>query len=90
MTFFPTHCLFQNQDMRMMIKCAKKNGRLYYLKELKTLKVSKWNQPLTLLSDNCLTNKGMIWLHYFRVGHPSFQTLETMSLSLFKGLNSKM
>lgn len=44
----------------------------------------KKNLSSSFLSSS---NKDAIWLHHFRLGHPSFAVLQIMFPSLFKGLN---
>ena len=84
--FYPSHCIFQDQVSGKRIGHAKERDGLYYLEEPRTSSVIKNKLPLSLLSSS---NKDTIWLHHFRLGHPSFGVLKTMFPSLFKGLSAE-
>ncbi|XP_071905634.1 uncharacterized protein [Coffea arabica] len=62
------------------IGLAKVNDGLYYLEEMSGNKKNKNQLSLTCSSNN----KSEIWLHHFRLGHPSFMLLKSMFPSLFK------
>ena len=81
--FSPNSCEFQERDSRKMIGYAKVKEGLYYLKEFSEL---KYVPPMSFLAKS---NKDVLWLHHFRLGHPSFVVLQSMYPSLFKGLDSR-
>ena len=78
--FYSTHCVFQDLVTGRTIGLAKVNDGLYYLEEMSGNKKNKNQLSLTCSSNN----KSEIWLHHFRLGHPSFILLKSMFPSLFK------
>jgi len=83
-TFYPSYCDFQDQDSGRRIGRAKEKDGLYYLEISTTPSMIKTNLSSSFLSSS---NKDVIWLHHFRLGHPSFAVLKIMFPSLFKGLD---
>lgn len=86
-TFFPSYCVFQEQDTKRTIGRARERDGLYYLEDQRIN--NKIQIPLslssTLLSELVISNKDKIWLYHRRLGHPSFTTLKMMFPSFFKG-----
>ena len=82
MTFYPTHCTFQDQELGKMNGLAKEQNGLYYLETSSVLFVS-------FLSKHYLVNKEKIWLYHRRFGYPSFRTLKILFPSLFRKLDVK-
>ncbi|KAJ9552519.1 hypothetical protein OSB04_016564 [Centaurea solstitialis] len=70
-----------------MIGHAKKKDGLYYLD---TSSGKPTSRPISLVSESLSSNKVQIWLHHFRLGHPSFHTLRTMFPQLFKKINASL
>ena len=60
---------------------AKEKNGLYYLETPNASKRVTKNFPLSLLKSS---NKDAIWLHHFRLGHPSFGVLKSCSLLCLK------
>ena len=83
-TFYPSYCDFQDQGSGRRIGRAKEKDGLYSLETSPTPSMIKKNLSSSFL---CSSNKDAIWLHHFRLGHPSFAVLQIMFPSLFKGLN---
>ena len=79
-TFYPIHCVFQDQDLRKMIGLAKHQNRLCYFETSSESSVS-------FPSMHHLVNKEKIWLHHRRLRHSSFRTLKIMFPSLFRKLD---
>ena len=77
--FFLSHCVLQDQVSGRKIGLAKERNGLYHL-EISQKTTS--NLPVSLLSSS---NKDAIWLHHYRLGHPSFRVLKIMFPQLFIG-----
>ena len=86
-TFFPSHCVFQEQDTKRMIGRASERDGLYYLENQSGR--TRVENPLStsFLSESVMSNKNKIWLYHRCLGHPSFKVLKIMFPSLFKGSN---
>lgn len=84
-TFSPNTCIFQEPTTGKTIGLAKEKDGLYHLN------TSSGKTPIhnhvSFLSDSLSSNKIQIWLHHFRLGHPSFHVLKHMFPHLFKGIN---
>ena len=78
--FYPTYCVFQDQDLGKMIGLAKERNMLYYLEIPSELSVS-------FLFEHHFFNKRKIRLHHHRLGHLSFITLKILFPSLFEKLD---
>ena len=78
--FYPTYCVFQDQDLGKMIGLAKERNMLYYLEIPSELSVS-------FLFEHHFFNKRKIRLHHHRLGHLSFITLKILFPSLFRKLD---
>ena len=80
-TFFPSHCVLQEQGSGRRIGLAKERNGLYHLESSQKVRS---NLPLSFLSSS---NKDTIWLYHLRLGHPSFRVLKVMFPHLFQGLD---
>ena len=80
--FFLSHCVLQDQVSGRKIGLAKERNGLYHLEISK--KISS-NLHVSLLSSS---NKDVIWLHHYRLGHPSFKVLQILFPQLFIGLDT--
>ena len=83
-TFYPTHCVFQDRILGKKIGLAKEKDGLYYLETVSKSTSVKENISLSVISS---WNKDVIWLYHYRFGHPSFRVLQRMFPSLFKKIN---
>ena len=77
--FFPSLCVFQEQDFGRRIGLAKERNGLYHL-ELSHKTIN--NLSLSFLSSS---NKDTIWLYHLHLCHPSFRVLKVMFPYLFQG-----
>ena len=77
--FFPSYCVFQEQDSGRRIGHAKERNGLYHL-ELSQKTIN--DLSLSFLSSS---NKDTIWLYHLHLGHPSFRVLKVMFPYLFQG-----
>ena len=59
------------------------NEGLYHLEDSNGQITKKHFSPVSFLVKS---NKDVLWLHHFRLGHPSFSVLQFMVSYLFKGL----
>ena len=85
--FSPNDCVFQEPIMGKTIGLAKERDGLYFLDTSGGKDGSQL--PLSHFSEKLSLNKSQIWLHHFRLGHPSFSVLKTMFPILFKGMDDK-
>ena len=85
--FYPSQCLFQDQDTGKTIGRAKEKNGLYYLELLHDQSRTENRLASSLLTEKISTKKEKLWLHHRRLGHPSFSTLKIMFPLLFKGIN---
>ena len=82
--FYPFFCEFQEKDPRKVIGHARVKEGLYHLEDSSGQITKKHFSPISLLVKS---NKDVLWLHHFHLGHPSFSVLQFMFPSLFKGLD---
>lgn len=73
--FYPSYCAFQDQCSRRKIGLAKERNGLYYLATPNASEKVMNKASSSFLSSS---NKDTIWLHHFRLGHPSFRVLDKM------------
>ncbi|KAH0686950.1 hypothetical protein KY284_017503 [Solanum tuberosum] len=85
-TFFPSYCLFQEQNTKEMIGRASEKGGLYCLDFHNGEYISKNSLSSSFLSESIMSNKEKVWLYHRRLGHPSFYVIKRMFPSLFKDL----
>lgn len=86
-TFFSTHCIFQDQTTGRMIGHVKERDELYYLKRSSEKLKNVYQSSLSFQIEYSISNKEQIWFHHFRLGHPSFSVLRTMFPLLFKSID---
>ncbi|XP_040991011.1 uncharacterized protein LOC121238249 [Juglans microcarpa x Juglans regia] len=72
----------QDQDSGKRTALAREKDGLYYREESGISNIVRNKLSLSLLSSS---NRDTIWLHHFRLGHPSFGVLKTMFLHCLKG-----
>ena len=82
-TFFETHCEFQDQNSRRMIGNARIIEGLYYFDELSF--GNKKAQGLSSTSSISVHEQIMLW--HMRLGHPSFPYLKRLFPTLFKNVD---
>ena len=82
--FHPSYCVFQDRGSGRKIGLAKERNGLYYLETSGSSNKVINNLSLSFLSSS---NRDVIWLHHFRLGHPSFRVLNIKFPFLFKGLD---
>nr|KYP73851.1 Retrovirus-related Pol polyprotein from transposon TNT 1-94 [Cajanus cajan] len=78
-TFFSTHCVFQDLATRKTILTAKEQSGLYLLESDDQNKTKIISQQAT--SETWANSQ--IWLHHKRLGHPSFNLLKSLFPHLF-------
>jgi hypothetical protein len=86
-TFFPSHCVFQELGTRRKIGRASMRDGLYYLESQGGRTRVENSLSASLLSESVMSNETKIWLYHRRLGHPSFKVLKLMFPSLFKGFD---
>ncbi|CAL5421419.1 unnamed protein product [Camellia sinensis] len=82
-TFFESHCEFQDQNSGKMIGRARMLEGLYYFDEV--LFSNKKAQSFNSTSSISIREKIMLW--HYRLGHPSFLYLKHLFPELFKGID---
>jgi len=82
-TFFESHCEFQDQNSGMMIGRARMLEGLYYFDEVPVS--NKKAQSFNSTSSISVREKIMLW--HYRLGHPSFLYLKHLFPKLFKGID---
>lgn len=82
-TFFESHCEFQDQNSGMMIGRARMIEGLYYFDEIPIS--NKKAQSFSSTSSNSTRKKIMLW--HQRLGHPSFLYLKHLFPKLFEGID---
>ena len=82
-TFFESHCEFQDQNSGMMIGRARMLEGLYYFDEVPVS--NKKAQSFNSTSSISVREKIMLW--HYRLGHPSFLYLKHLFPELFKGID---
>ena len=82
-TFFESHCDFQDQSSGRMIGNARMIEGLYYFDELSSS--NKKAQSFSSTSSNSVCEQIMLWHH--RLGHPSFLYLKHLFPTLFKNID---
>ena len=70
LTFFPSHCVIQDQATGKMIGHAKEQGGLYFLEAM--------GGNGTISSMACSLKESDILIWHKRLGHPSFSTMQKM------------
>ena len=83
-TFFESHCIFQEQSSGKMIGSARMIDGLYYFED----KDSKNKEAQGLSSISSIPVKDQIMLWHYRLGHPSFSYLKKLFSSLFRRLDT--
>nr|KYP74001.1 Retrovirus-related Pol polyprotein from transposon TNT 1-94 [Cajanus cajan] len=78
-TFFSTHCVFQDLATGKTILTAKEQSGLYLLESDDQNKTKIMSQQAT--SETWANSQ--IWLHHKRLGHPSFNLLKSLFPHLF-------
>ena len=83
LTFFDSHCVFQERNSGRMIGSAKVIDGLYYLEDGNSK--NKKAQGLSSISSISVKDQIMLW--HYRLGHPSFSYLKTLFPMLFRGVD---
>jgi transposase InsO family protein len=83
-TFFESHCTFQDQSSGRTIGSARMINGLYYFDD--NLSSDKKAQGFSSISSISVREQIMVW--HCRLGHPSFSYLKHLFPSLFKNINS--
>lgn len=79
-TFTPSVCVIQDPNSGKRIGLAKEKNGLYHLESLA-------DSTSHALSSTTMNNE-VIWLHHFRLGHPSIYTLKHLYPELCQGIDA--
>jgi len=82
-TFFESHCEFQDQNLGTMIGRARMIDGLYYFDEISS--GNKKAQGFSSTSSIPVQDTIMLW--HLRLGHPSFAYMKRLFPELFKGMD---
>ncbi|CAL9011096.1 unnamed protein product, partial [Prunus brigantina] len=86
-TFWPTHCVFQDILSSKTIGCGTRRGKLYYL-DLASDSEASLSQAYKIGGTSVEKKTSEVWLWHRRLGHASFGYLQKLFPSLFSGLES--
>ncbi|KAK2431389.1 hypothetical protein QL285_029616 [Trifolium repens] len=78
-TFFASHCVFQDLTSGHTIGIAKEKEGLYYFSDEPD---GPWVLSSSLQSESS-SSASQIWLQHKRLGHPPFSLIKSMYLELF-------
>ncbi|BFG37702.1 hypothetical protein CerSpe_239760 [Prunus speciosa] len=86
-TFWPTHCVFQDILSSNTIGCGTRRGKLYYL-DLASDSEASLSQAFKIGGTSVEKKTSEVWLWHRRLGHASFGYLQKLFPSLFSDLES--
>ena len=85
-TFWPTHCVFQDILSSKTIGCGTRRGKLYYL-DLASDSEASLSQAYKIGGTSVEKQTSEVWLWHRRLGHASFGYLQKLFPSLFSQLD---